>query len=125
MPARHRPVDELGFYIEHFTRGEIADLDRALGQSLSGEIGMLRVVMRRFFERATEEAGDIDKLADTLTVLGLSCSRLASMVKTERSLQDKQADEVGEALSRSLAAVLEELNATGLHPNPTGGLDGG
>lgn len=115
MASRKRPVEELGFYIEHFTRGEIADLDRALGKSLSGEIGMLRVVMRRFFERATEEANDINGLADVLAVLGLSCSRLASMVKTEQSLQDKQADEVGEALSQSLAAVLEELNNTGLH----------
>ena len=125
MASRKRPVDELGFYIEYFTRGEIADLDRALGQSLSGEIGMLRVVMRRFFEEATEEASDIDGLTKALNVLSLSCSRLASLVKTEQGLQDKQTDELGEALSRSLAAVLEELNQTGLQSANGGVSDGG
>ncbi len=114
MASGKRPADELGFYIEHFTHGEIADLDRALGQSLSGEIGMLRVVMRRFFKQATEEATEIDGLVKTLTVLGLSCARLASMVKTEQSLQDKQTDELGDAFSRSLSAVLEELNHASL-----------
>lgn len=125
MASRKRPADELGFYIEHFTRGEIADLDRALGKSLSGEIGMLRVVIRRFFERTTEEASDKDALADALKVLGLSCSRLASLVKTEQELQDKQADELGEALSRSLAAVLEELNYTSMQTSKGGEPDGG
>ncbi len=124
MASGKRPVDELGFYVEHFTRGEIADLDRALGESLSGEIGMLRVVMRRFFERTTEEASDIDGLTNALKVLGLSCSRLASLVKTEQGLQDKQADELGEALSRSLSAVLEELNHTSLQTSKGGELDG-
>ena len=124
MAPRKHPVDELGFYIEHFTRAEIADLDRALGKSLSGEIGMLRVVMRRFFERTTQETGDIDGLTDALRVLGLSCTRLASLVKTEQGLQDKQADEIGEALSRSLAAVLEEMNTAGLNPSNGGGGNG-
>jgi hypothetical protein len=124
MAPRKRPAEELGFYIEHFTRGEIADLDRALGQSLSGEIGMLRVVMRRFFERTAEEASDFDGLTKALNVLGLSCSRLASLVKTEQSLQDTQADELGEALSRSLAAVLEELNHTSLQTSKGGEFDG-
>lgn len=125
MASRKRPAEELGFYIEHFTSGEIADLDRALGQSLSGEIEMLRVVMRRYFQRTTEEAGDIDGLTNALNMLGLSCSRLASLVKTEQSLQNKQADELGEALSRSLAAVLEELNQTSLQSSKGGEPDGG
>jgi len=98
-----------GYYTGHFTRAEMADLDRALGDSLRGEIGMLRVVMRRFFERVAEEADDIKALADALRVLGLSCTRLARVVQTERQLQDTQADELGEALTRSMAAVLEEL----------------
>lgn len=124
MASRKQPVEELGFYIEHFTRAELSDLDRALGQSMSGEIGMLRIVMRRFFERTTAETTDIDVLANALTVLGLSCTRLASLVKTEQTLQDKQADEIGETLSRSLAAVLEELDNTGLHPSKGGAANG-
>ena len=120
MTAKKRPEVEAGFYVEHFTRAELADLDRALGESLRGEIGMLRVVMRRFFERSAEEADDFDALADALRVLGLSCSRLAKVIQTERSLQDEKADELGEALSRSLAAVLEELSNTGLGSQENG-----
>jgi len=116
MAAKKCPLPgEVGFYAEHFTRAEMADLDRALNESLRGEIGMLRVVMRRFFERAASEADDLKVLADALRVLGLSCTRLAKMIQTERGLQDKRADELGEALSRSMAAVLEELNNAGLN----------
>jgi hypothetical protein len=114
MTARKRPEGEVGFYVEHFTRAEMRDLDRALGESLQGEIGMLRMTMRRFFERAAEEANDMDALADVLRVLGLSCTRLAKIIQTERSMQDKRADELGEALTRSMAAVLEELNSASL-----------
>ena len=120
-----RPEGEVGFYVEHFTRAEMADLDRALGESLRGEIGMLRVVMRRFFERAAEEAEDLNILADALRVLGLSCTRLAKMLQTERSLQDKRADELGEALSRSMEAVLEELSNVNLGKDEKGAPVGG
>lgn len=124
MTAKKQPVDEVGFYVEHFTRAEVADLDHALGESLSGEIGMLRVVMRRFFERAASETTDIEVLADALRVLGVSCTRLAKVIQTENQLQDKRADELGDALSRSMAAVLEELNSTGLRQMTAGDPDG-
>ena len=121
MASRKRPVDEAGFYTEYFTRAEVADLERALGESLRGEIGMLRVIMRRFFERAAEETEDIKVLADALRVLGLSCTRLAKVIQTEQSLGDKRTDELGEALSRSMAAVLDELGSSGLNHNLEGG----
>jgi len=117
MTAKKRPQGEANYYVEHFTRAEMADLDRALGESLRGEIGMLRVVMRRFFERAAAESDDFDILADALRVLGLSCTRLAKVIQTERSLQDRRADELGDALARSMAAVLDELNHAGLSGN--------
>jgi len=120
MTARKRPEGEVGFYVEHFTPAEMRDLDRALGESLQGEIGMLRVTMRRFFERAAQEADDLDAQADVLRVLGLSCSRLAKIIQTERSLQDKRADELGEALTRSMAAVLDELSNASLNTNGEG-----
>jgi hypothetical protein len=118
MTSRTRPDGTACYYTEHFTRGEIADLERALGESLQGEIGMLRVIMRRFFERAAQEAEDLKVLADALRVLGLSCTRLAKVIQTEKSLQDKRADQLGEALSRSMAAVLEELGSSGLNGGP-------
>jgi hypothetical protein len=118
------PPQDPNFYVEHFTRAELADLDRALGDSLRGEIGMLRVVMRRFFERAAEEADDLKSMANALQVLGLSCGRLAKIIQTEHSLQDRQSDELGEALSRSMAAVLDEMNHSGLNGNGEGGRGG-
>ena len=120
MTARKRPEGEVGFYVEHFTRAEMRDLDRALGESLQGEIGMLRVIMRRYFERAAQEATDLEVLADVLRVLGLSCTRLARIIQTEKGMQDKRADELGEALTRSMAAVLEELSSAGLNGNGEG-----
>ena len=111
-----------GYYTGHFTRAEMADLDRALGDSLRGEIGMLRVVMRRFFERAAQEVDDVHALADALRVLGLSCTRLAKVIQAERQLQEPRADALGEALTRSMAAVLEELRgATGPERGAHGG----
>ena len=121
MTCKGKPTPGVGFYVEHFTRAELADLDRALNDSLQGEIGMLRIVMRRFFERAAQEADDLKALADVLRVLGLSCSRLAKVIQTERDFQDKHGDDLGEALSRSMEAVLEELRSTSLNtPNPGG-----
>lgn len=123
MAGKQEAPAEVGFYMEYFTRAEMADLDRALGQSLLGEIGMLRVVMRRFFERAAHEAADLDALADVVRVLGLSCGRLARIIQTEGSLQDKRADELSDALTQAMAAVLEEMDGTAL--NGEGGSDGG
>ena len=117
MASKRRADSELGFYVEYFTHAEIADLDRALGQSLCGEISMLRVIMRRFFERAAQEADDLKAWADALRVLGLSCTRLAKVIQTERGLEDKRSDELGEALNRSIAAVLEELSQSSLKGN--------
>ena len=109
MTAHQNDPTPAYFYSDHFTRAELADLDRALGDSLRGEIGMLRVVMRRFFERTAQEVDDVKALADALRVLGLSVTRLARVIQTERQLQDTRADDLGEALTRSMAAVLEEL----------------
>ena len=122
MMAKAHTDEPAGFYSDHFTRAELADLDRALGDSLRGEIGMLRTVMRRFFERVGQEADDTQALADALRVLGLSVTRLARVIQTERQLHDQQADELGEALTRSMAAVLDELRgATGIERGPHGG----
>jgi len=121
MTCKGKPAPGVGFYVENFTRAELADLDRALNDSLQGEIGMLRIVMRRFFERAAQEADDLKALADVLRVLGLSCSRLAKVIQTERSFQDKRADDLGDALSRSMNAVLEELRNTNLNNGSPGG----
>jgi hypothetical protein len=125
MTAKKQSRPEAGFYIEYFTKAELTDLDRALGQSLLGEIGMLRVVMRRFFERAAHEAEDLNVLAEVIRVLGLSCTRLARVIQTEQGLQDKRADELGDSLTRAMAAVLEEMGSAGLNGGTAGESHGG
>jgi galactokinase len=122
-PKQQTPPEN-GFYMEHFTRAEIADLDRALGQSLGGEISMLRIVMRRFFQKAAHEAEDLEMLADALRILGLSCSRLARIIQTENKLQDRRMDELGDVLNASMTAVLEEMNHSRLGQQSQGGQDG-
>jgi hypothetical protein len=124
MMAKKEAGNGAGFYVEHFTRAELADLDQALGESLLGEIGMLRIVMRRFFERAASETDDLDRMTDVVRVLGLSITRLAKVIQTERSLQDKQADELGDALTRAMAAVLEEMGSAGMKAVEGGNGDG-
>lgn len=122
MTSRPTPKEETAFYRQSFTRAEMADLDQALGESLRGEIGMLRIVMRRFFDRAAQEADDLDALADVVRVLGLSVARLAKVLQTEQGLQSHKAGDLGEALTRSLAAVLEELSqANGAGEEKTNG----
>lgn len=125
MAGNKDSAAEVGFYMEQFTRAELADLDRALGQSLLGEIGMLRMVMRRFFERAAHEATDLDALADVVRVLGLSCGRLARIIQTENSLQDRRADELSDALTKAMAAVLEEMDGAALNGQTGGAAHGG
>jgi len=124
MMAKQPAGNEAGYYTEHFTKAELADLDRALGESLMGEIGMLRVMMRRFFEQAASEADDLDALADVLRLLGMSCTRLAKVIQTEHSLQDKRADELGDSLTRAMSAVLEEMGSAGLNGHGEGVRDG-
>jgi len=50
----------------------------------------------------------------------LSCSRLAKIIQTERSMQDKRADELADALTHSMAAVLDELSNASLNTNSEG-----
>lgn len=115
MTATQCSSDGSNYYQQNFSRAEMADLDRALGESLKGEIGMLRIVMRRFFERAAQEADDLAALSDVLRVLGLSVSRLAKVLQTEQSLQAKGSGELGDALSRCIETVLEELGQANGH----------
>ena len=124
MMVKQPAGNEAGYYTEHFTKAELADLDRALGESLMGEIGMLRVMMRRFFTLATSEEDNLEALTNALQLLGLSCSRLAKVIQTEHNLQEKQADELGESLHRAMSAVLEEMSSAGLNGHGKEAQDG-
>lgn len=99
-----------GFYAGTFLPGELEDLKQALATSLTGEIDMLRVVMRRVFNRLIEETDDLKAWVAALNVLSAATQRLAGLVKTEQQLGEGRAGVAG-ALSQAINEVLKELGA--------------
>jgi hypothetical protein len=97
-----------GFYAGLFHQGELEALQRSLGASLSGEIDMLRVVMRRVFNRLIEEADDLKAWVAALTVLSAASQRLAGLLRTDQQLGEGRVG-VGSALSQALSEVLKEM----------------
>jgi len=73
-----------GFYAGTFLPGELEDLKQALATSLTGEIDMLWVVMRRVFNRLIEETDDLKAWVVALSALSVATQRLAGLVKTEQ-----------------------------------------
>jgi hypothetical protein len=94
-----------GFYGRRFHRGEIEDLDQTGPVRLVDEIAMMRVIMRRVFEQANDEAADLETWSQMLETLGAASSRLALLLRTQNHL-DKHDKDVTDALSQALSQVL-------------------
>lgn len=124
MMAKKPAGNDAGYYGGDYSKAELADLDHAQGKSLAGEIGMLRIMMRRFFNLTSREENDLDKIKNALQLLGLSCTRLARVIQTENSLQGDSADELSESLHRAMSTVLEEMGSAGLDGHGEGAQDG-
>jgi hypothetical protein len=99
-----------GFYSRKFRDLEVEDLGQVKG-GLQDEIAMLRVSIRRVFDRATKlgdefaEKGpgsELFALSQLLTTLGIATTRLAHMLRTQKFLDggsdDPLEDLVGKAL---------------------------
>lgn len=80
------------------------------GQSLSGEIAMLRALLCRVRELAEEEHG-LEEMLRILEVASLSSSRLANLLKAQRQLDAGQ--NPADQLTEAMAAKIEELSKTG------------
>jgi uncharacterized protein YjcR len=95
MPAPKGNTNALkhGFYSRRFRQGELHDLELLLepgsGHSLSDEIAMLRVTMRRTMELA-EGIQDVEIAIRWLNVLGASAVRIAALLRTEKLLHGSQ-----------------------------------
>jgi hypothetical protein len=83
-----------GFYSRRFQDLEVEDLGQVKG-GLKDEIAMLRVSIRRVFDRATELGDEfagkgpgskLFALAQLLTTLGSATTRLAHMRRTQKFL---------------------------------------
>ena len=97
-----------GIYESGFQEDEITDLEAMLDGGLSAEIAMLRASTRRLFKLSAGEQ-TIERSIKTLRELGLSATRLATLLKAQSELDDKKGDEFALATKQALDEIVEEL----------------
>ena len=93
-----------GFYSKHFQKSELTDVEK-IGD-LQEEIQMMRVVTRRLLQVA-RECADVTELSSLLNTLGLASTRLAGLMKTQKSLEGT-ADNALEEISAAVDDLLQE-----------------
>lgn len=91
-----------------FQDDEFTDLEAMLDGGLSAEIAMLRASTRRLFNLSAGEE-TLESSIKTLRVLGLSATRLATLLKVQSELDVKKGDEFEQATKEALAEIVEEL----------------
>ena len=100
-----------GFYSRRFRNLEMGDLE-VVTASLIDEIAGLRVAARRILEISEDLGEDPMKAILALNYFGLTCTRIASLVRTHHALTGGS-DETQSAISIALARVVEILNLKG------------
>ncbi len=68
-----------------FLPGELEDLTQAMESSLSGEIDMLRVLMRRVFNRMIDEADDLKAWMGAQRAICAATQRVAGLLRMEQT----------------------------------------
>lgn len=99
-----------GFYSNSFQFGELADLDTALNNDLQDEITMLRVITRRVMALSSGDLS-LDEAINALGALGLSSTRLAGLLRTQRILNGEDAGAI-QAISDALTQINIEMGLT-------------
>jgi len=98
-----------GYYSRRFKNLEIDDLDVALSDGLNDEIMLLRVIIRRVFDYASDdEAQNVESWSKALTTLGLASTRLAHLIRTQKLIKGDDS-EISSALSQAIGEVCDEL----------------
>lgn len=99
-----------GYYSRRFRQPETSDLERVKSEEgLAGEITLLRILIRRVFEAAHEEADNLDTWVKALKTLGTGFARLATLLKAQRDLHGGEDSELAAVLNRALSEVTQEL----------------
>jgi hypothetical protein len=98
-----------GFYSRRFRNLEHRDLEAGLQDGLQDEISLLRVQIRRLMELA-EGQTDLKEAIQTLTAIGLACTRLAGMLKTQRILGIDE-DDLTKAINEAVDDILKDWKA--------------
>jgi hypothetical protein len=95
-----------GFYSRRFRKIELEDLATALSPGLLDEIAMLRVVMRRVFDHATDTQRDLEDWSNALDILGMASTRLARLLRTQKDLGPAGA--VTNVISQTITRIMKE-----------------
>jgi hypothetical protein len=97
-----------GFYSRRYRPLEVSDLNTVMSDDLTGEIALLRVIIRRVFEFAGTEATDLDSWTKALNSLGAAATRLAGLMRTQQILTGGGTDMV-DILSQVIGEVANDL----------------
>ena len=96
-----------GFYSHGFHQVESEELHCLIAGGVQDEIAMLRVFIRRVFTLG-DGIEDMDEAVRLLDTLGLSATRLANLVKTQKLLNNDQS-EIAQDISQAIAEVIKEM----------------
>jgi len=98
-----------GFYSRRYKPLELQDLGEVLSSGLSDEIALLRVIIRRVFEFASEsDEQGLETWTHALNTLGRASTRLAGLLRTQHTLCGEEEDIV-DTLSKALGQVAHEI----------------
>ena len=92
------------------SQAERVQLSDSARFSMDEEITMLRKMVKQFVRAAGTSGEDDfpDNLARSLDLLGLTCSRLASVLRVNMALSGSQDDDLRKQIEDSLASFLRE-----------------
>ena len=102
-------------FLADFSPAERLQLSESAKLNLDEEINMLSLTMKRFM-RAAESAGEDDypvNLAKSLDLLGLTCSRLASVLRVNATLVGPEKNDVPKELLKRLTDFSQEVKQMG------------
>jgi hypothetical protein len=102
-------------FLTEFSPAERLQLSETAKLDLDEEINLLSRTLRRFM-RAAESAGEDDypaNLAKSLDLLGLTCSRLASVLRVNVMLAGHQKTDLAQELLERLTDFRREVKAGG------------
>jgi hypothetical protein len=107
-PKRRGKAAKATFYTRRLNQQDLADLEAALANGLQEEIAMLRLVMRRVFEHASDAELDLSAWSETLDTLGAAATRLGRLLRTQRDLGG-ESQGLSQALAQALGEVMREM----------------
>lgn len=93
-----------GFYSSQLQDLGDQDLDAALAEGLTDEIGMMRVMIRKLFSLADQEDVTLENWSAVVGAAGMAFTRLSGLIRTQKMLAGGQTD-VASALSEALKEV--------------------